>query len=732
MNRILVMSSDPILKRKNLEVLVSSGFQVADVSDALDGLLMVDKNGFTAIIIDEELADIDGYRACQKIRQYSQIPIILLGTESSEDVWAKIDELGFDIYLKKPVSPRELVAQIKSIMRRTRPGEMAKPSQVVRTPESQATPATPMMEAQAARFERRIEPVRPIEKPVEVQAIRIPPVQEVPTPKTGRFAEPEMSVAERPAEIKDTSVISLQEPQSVGLRKAFETEKPVQRTQAVDVLPSMHVTALEETKTMKLDSAAMAPVPSEAGGSSLEVWTDAKMNKLVDALASGKFAEINPIIDTSAEGGFAYPEVDRLIGGTGQETRFLLEALSKENVLNKHQFEKVHMDPDGAFQLVPVERCPNCSSGNLVRGQLIEHFSCGNVGMEQDYKLDHRYLCPKCNKDLKLLGTDYRNIGIRYRCLDCNEVFPTPVIKWRNLKTGKIWNFEELQEIQLYSYILSPDRKDWLEFQLKPKAQLVDFLRLQGYQVEELAKVHGNSGAVHTIDILATRDDGLARYHLGVGMLIAMRGEKEVSLEELFEFDTKAYDMGLNYKVVIVIPKLSKEAAKFAERQKIGVFEANDPASLVTFLNSQKRTSPSMLTRAAAHYLDQVGASSGPKAQIAAFLRNRGYEVYEKARVPGKSGAEHVFDIFAQRDDVIVKPAIAVAVVTDDRGQVVGIDKVSQFDAAAFDSGIRNKVFVGIPQVGPEAKQFAKQQRIKILEQQELDVLIRSWATAAS
>ena len=118
MNQILMMSNDPILKRKNLEVLVSAGFKVIDVSDALDGLLMVDKDGFAAIIIDEELADIDGYRACQKIRQYSSIPIILLGTEISEDVWSKSDELGFDIYLKKPVSPRELGAQIKSLIRR--------------------------------------------------------------------------------------------------------------------------------------------------------------------------------------------------------------------------------------------------------------------------------------------------------------------------------------------------------------------------------------------------------------------------------------------------------------------------------------------------------------------------------------------------------------------------------------------------------------------------------------
>jgi CheY-like chemotaxis protein len=728
MTRVLVMSNDPILKRKNLEVLVGSGFQVADVSDALDGLLLVDKDGFGTIIIDEELADIDGYRACQKIRQYSQVPIILLGTEASEDVWAKIDELGFDIYLKKPVSPRELVAQIKSIMRRTRPEEKPKLSTTTKTIDTETTSPILPNEVLFNKLEKEIEPLKTkqIEKPIVVQSRIVPPAQVESMAKMEEAIEPEAPIIEKIPDISSAPVVSKPEISSVKLDKTSDSGISIQKILPVEI-PATRVNILEETKVVKLDTVTTAGA-SNVGGSSLEVWTDAKMAKLVDTLAGGKLTEIHPVIDNSAEEGFAYPEIDRLIGGTGQETRFLLEALSKENILNKTLFEKIHVDPDGAFQLVPVERCPNCGSGNLIRGQLIEHFSCGNVGMEQDYRNDHKYLCPKCNKELRLLGTDYRNIGIRYRCADCKELFPTPVIKWRNLKTGKIWNFEELQEIQLYSYILSPDRKDWLEFQLKPKAQLVDFLRYQGYEVEELAKVHGSSGALHMIDILASRDDGLAKYHLGVGVLIAMRGEKEVGLAELFEFDTKAYDMGLNYKVVIVIPKLSKEASKFAERQKIGVFEANDPASLVAFLNAQKRTSPSILKREVAHDLDKVRTSSDPRSKIAEFLRGRGYEVYEKAIIPGKSGAEHTFDIFAQRDDVIVKPAIAVAVVNADKGQVVGIDKVSQFDAEAFDSGIRNKVFIGIPQISPEAKQFAKQQRIKITEGDELKGLISSQA----
>lgn len=729
MNQILMMSNDPILKRKNLDVLVDAGFRVTDVSDALDGLLMVDKDGFSAIIIDEELADIDGYRACQKIRQYSQIPIVLLGTESSEDVWSKADDLGFDVYLKKPVSPRELVAQIKSVLRRAHYEERPRPSQI----EKPSGLYTPTQTIPPVRVGRAAEPEITLkaEKPSGTAATPVIPLQELPTARLGKTEQIEKPTqAEKPAEVPSASVMPLRETPLVRLDKTAEPESlAVQQEKPVELPATRMVTALEETKSITLTGITTpAPAKTEGGESSIGVWTDARMTKLVDALAAGKFTEINPEIDVSAPSGFAYPEVDRLIGAIGDETRLLLESLAKENVLKKNPFEKVYADPDGSFQLVPVERCPSCGCGSLTRGQLVEHFSCGNVGMEQDYsKTNQKYICPKCQKELKLLGNDYRNVGVRYKCGECSELFPTPVIKWRNLKSGKTWSFEELQEIQLFSYVLSPDKKDWLEFQLKPKAQLVDFLRLKGYQVEEMARVQGGSGAVHTIDILATRDDELAKYHLGVGILIASRGRGEISLEELFEFDTKAYDMGLNYKVVIVIPKLSREATKFAERQKIGVFEAKEPSSLISFLSSQKRSSASVLTGATSHYLDQLSTSSGTKGQIAAFLRSRGYDVYDRATILGKSGTEHTFSLFAQRDDVIVKPAIAVDVVTDDNGQVVGIDKLQQFDAEAFDAGIRNKVFVGIPKISTEAKQFAKQQRIKALDEYELLGLIRSY-----
>jgi hypothetical protein len=52
------------------------------------------------------------------------------------------------------------------------------------------------------------------------------------------------------------------------------------------------------------------------------------------------------------------------------------------------------------------------------------------------------------------------------------------------------------------------------------------------------------------------------------------------------------------------------------------------------------------------------------------------------------------------------------------------MEQMAMFDAAAFDSGIRNKVFIGLPQIDVPARQFAKQQKIDILEQQDLGKLM--------
>ena len=188
MNRILLLSNDSGVKQKNVDFLSQNGFEVIEASDALNGLIIANNNGFEAIIIDEELSDIDGYRASQKIREHSAVPIILLGSETADKIWAAADKLGFDVYLQKPVRPRELTAYIKAILRRTQP---QKPDQLHKSVDMHPVADTSLTESVQVQMPHTIKPIKPgnAERPVEVQ------INPEATDKVARITKPESLTA---------------------------------------------------------------------------------------------------------------------------------------------------------------------------------------------------------------------------------------------------------------------------------------------------------------------------------------------------------------------------------------------------------------------------------------------------------------------------------------------------------------------------------------------------------
>ena len=102
------------------------------------------------------------------------------------------------------------------------------------------------------------------------------------------------------------------------------------------------------------------------------------------------------------------------------------------------------------------------------------------------------------------------------------------------------------------------------------KEQLVKALVDLGYSVQETATIQGRSGVEYTFDILAHTNTGQVSHVLGIDFL---NGEKEASLEQVTLFDTKAYDVEIDGKVIVVSQGISSEAKKFARHQRIRVFE---------------------------------------------------------------------------------------------------------------------------------------------------------------
>ena len=102
-------------------------------------------------------------------------------------------------------------------------------------------------------------------------------------------------------------------------------------------------------------------------------------------------------------------------------------------------------------------------------------------------------------------------------------------------------------------------------------SHLINHLRSLGYEVKENAKVKGKSEAEHKVDILATRNDGIVVHNIIIDTEVSTQ---PIGLNKVFDFDDKAYDCGISDKVLIAIPGLNQEASRFAQRQRIKVFEA--------------------------------------------------------------------------------------------------------------------------------------------------------------
>jgi DNA-binding response OmpR family regulator len=101
--------------------LKNAGYVVRTAATGTEALNQAGKGDVTLIILDLMLPDIDGIEVCRRIRKTSDVPILML-TARDEDVDKIIGlEVGADDYLTKPFNPRELVARVKSILRRSTP-----------------------------------------------------------------------------------------------------------------------------------------------------------------------------------------------------------------------------------------------------------------------------------------------------------------------------------------------------------------------------------------------------------------------------------------------------------------------------------------------------------------------------------------------------------------------------------------------------------------------------------
>ena len=125
MEKILVIDDDIQLSKLIEEFLGTFNYEITIMHEPEPALKFLEKNKMDLVILDIMLPGIDGFQALRKIREDSQIPVIMLTARGEVTDRIVGLELGADDYLAKPFEPRELLARIQSILRRSSsPGTM--------------------------------------------------------------------------------------------------------------------------------------------------------------------------------------------------------------------------------------------------------------------------------------------------------------------------------------------------------------------------------------------------------------------------------------------------------------------------------------------------------------------------------------------------------------------------------------------------------------------------------
>jgi two-component system, OmpR family, response regulator BaeR len=118
---ILVAEDEPKIAALLVDYLQAAGMQATTVADGNEVLVMVAQLAPAALVLDIMLPHRDGLSICRELRQTSNLPVIML-TARVEEIDRLLGlELGADDYLCKPFSPRELVARVKALLRRSSP-----------------------------------------------------------------------------------------------------------------------------------------------------------------------------------------------------------------------------------------------------------------------------------------------------------------------------------------------------------------------------------------------------------------------------------------------------------------------------------------------------------------------------------------------------------------------------------------------------------------------------------
>ncbi|MBR3759855.1 MAG: response regulator transcription factor [Ruminococcus sp.] len=119
MTHILIVDDEANIRRVVREYAEFEGYKVTEAENGMEAVNLCRENDYDLIIMDIMMPRLDGYSACKEIHKVKQIPVIMLSARGEEYDKLFGFEIGIDDYVTKPFSPKELMARIKVVIKRS-------------------------------------------------------------------------------------------------------------------------------------------------------------------------------------------------------------------------------------------------------------------------------------------------------------------------------------------------------------------------------------------------------------------------------------------------------------------------------------------------------------------------------------------------------------------------------------------------------------------------------------
>ena len=119
---------------------------------------------------------------------------------------------------------------------------------------------------------------------------------------------------------------------------------------------------------------------------------------------------------------------------------YIKDLTSKNKLIKLENKREMSCNQCDSVKVIQIFYCPSCNRNDFKIAKIIEHFKCGNFSEESEYVNDK---CPKCKKEIKALGVDYRVLKNRYLCNKCGEIFQELSSSFLCLKCENKFNLQD-------------------------------------------------------------------------------------------------------------------------------------------------------------------------------------------------------------------------------------------------------------------------------------------------